>query len=140
MVSSVEFAAHLCRWQDNESTAVKSHLFVYGSLVGADTLNSVLGRRFEGERLPTVLRGYQPATVPDWDYPVLVEQADASTQGVLLMDVDDEDLERLDAYEEVEQGAYRRATVEVEVCSPGSSAPPIAAWVYLIGPTLARRL
>ncbi len=114
------------------------HLFVYGSLVDPRRLDEVLGYRFEGERVRARLSGYQRMVVSAFDYPFLVERPDSTVDGVLILDLNAQQLETLDRYEEVESGLYSRASVDVEACGCGPSPMFMAAQTYVAGPVLQR--
>lgn len=114
-----------------------SHLFVYGSLLRPGTLDAVLGHRHRGERLRATLRGYARATPPGWAYPVIVAHATNATRGVVLLDISEADLVRLDQYEDVADGLYERVRVQVEAEGCGPAPTVYAAWTY-VGGTAAR--
>lgn len=97
------------------------------------TLDAVLRHRHPGELLRATLRGYARATPSGWAYPVIVAAAAAATDGVLLLDLTDADLARLDEYEDVADGLYERVLVQVEAKGCGSGSTIYAAWTYVGG-------
>jgi gamma-glutamylcyclotransferase (GGCT)/AIG2-like uncharacterized protein YtfP len=83
-------------------------LFVYGTLLEADRLEAVTGRRFQSA--PAVLDAHARVMSPA-GYPYAVPRAGARIEGMLLFDVDARSLGRLDAYES-EGVLYFRRPVE----------------------------
>ena len=81
-------------------------VFAYGTLVLPEIRNRVLGH--PAETTDAVLRGY--SKVCGWDYLTLVP-SDSSVSGVLF-EADDEDVERMDAWEDVP--VYELVPVSVE--------------------------
>jgi gamma-glutamylcyclotransferase (GGCT)/AIG2-like uncharacterized protein YtfP len=120
--------------------ALGGHLFVYGSLMDREVLEGVIGHAHRGQRLRARLNGYEKVAVAGWDYPALVPRAEAHTEGVLITDLSEPDLQRLDRYEEVTEGVYRRAAVTAEVWQPGPTRTRVAAQTYVAGPVLLNRL
>lgn len=88
---------------------LKTKLFVYGTLVHARTLAAVLGRK---SNLPE----YTPARLNDYRKVGLNIKEDVGdwVQGYVF-EVDDADLARLDKYECVDDGMYRKIKVDVLV-------------------------
>lgn len=85
-------------------------LFVYGTLMDETRVRAVVGRGLP--RRPAVLDGYERLE-PAGSYPYVLPRDGATVTGVLLDDVDDAALARLDAYED-EGGLYlRREAVAV---------------------------
>mgnify|MGYP000892159246 CR=1 FL=1 len=105
-------------------------LFIYGSLRDPGVRALVLGRRTDLTTQPAVLRGHVRTTVPDFDYPfVAPADPDDRVDGELLLGLGDADYGLLDEYEDVADGLYVRAEIQVE--TPTGSE---TAWVYLRGP------
>jgi len=102
------------------------HLFTYGTL----------RRGQEGARLLDGCVRIGPATVTgtlydiDGEYPALVLAGAGRVEGEIWR-CPPEVLARLDEYEAVGQGLFRRVATE---------AGGLACWVYVAGPKLARRL
>lgn len=84
-------------------------LFVYGTLRDAELVLRLTGRRFATR--PAVLEGYEKFD-PRGGYPWIAPRPGAQVEGIVLCDVDDASLARLDAYEE-EGRLYRREEVVV---------------------------
>lgn len=118
------------------SRPIARRLFVYGSLTDPRRLDEVLGRRHRGERFAARLAGFE-RIVDRYAYPYLVARPGAQVDGVLLLDLTSADLARLDRYEEVADGIYRRELVEVEAFGCGSRPARVRAYVYVAGPRLA---
>jgi gamma-glutamylcyclotransferase (GGCT)/AIG2-like uncharacterized protein YtfP len=113
-----------------------AHLFVYGTLVEPRRLAEVLGHRPQGQVLGACLRGFRRVTTPTYEFPFVVPDPTASVDGVLVMDLDAEDLRRLDQYEDVADGLYRRVGVDVEVWGGGPTPATVRADTYAAGPGL----
>ncbi len=117
-----------------------THLFVYGSLTRPGALDDAIGRRHPGERLRARLPGFEWLQPASREYPCVVARPGAATEGILVMDLSDDDLHRVDEYEEVETGEYRRELVEVEAAGCGPAMGRVTAWCYVAGPRLLERL
>ena len=79
-------------------------LFVYGTLMDEPRAQAVVGRPLP--RRPAELRGYERIE-PAGSYPYVVPHEGGTVSGILLDQVDDTALARLDAYED-EGGLYLR--------------------------------
>ena len=112
------------------------HLFVYGTLIDPRRLREVLGHAPRGEVLRARLRGYRRVTTPAYEYPFVVEDPDATVDGLVVMDLAPPELESLDAYEDVAEGVYRRVPVEVEALGCGPRTAHLRAETYAAGPAL----
>lgn len=98
-------------------------LFCYGSLEFPEVMREVTGRSFVSE--PATLDGHARYRVRDADYPGLVAEAGARTEGTLYRALDAAALAALDRFE----GAlYERRTLGVRR-RDGSTA---AAQVYVV--------
>jgi len=98
-------------------------LFCYGSLEFAEVMRAVTGRDFAGE--PATLDGFARYRVRGADYPGLVPEPGARTEGTLFAGLDAEALATLDRFE----GAlYERGTSDVRKRDGGSAA----AQVYVV--------
>lgn len=82
----------------------KIKFFVYGTLLDPKIKERVLGYSPEGK--PAVLRGYRKRGLD------IVESEDDEVSGEII-EVVEEDLAKLDEYEEVEKGLYRRIKVNI---------------------------
>ena len=123
----------------SESTLARgsgAHVFVYGSLLDPRRLADVLGRTPTGERLRATLRAYARRSANGYAYPFIVAAPDAQVDGVVIMGLSPHDLERLDAYEEVDTGMYTRTEVEVEAWGCGPRGTRLNAYTYVAGPRL----
>lgn len=96
------------------------NLFAYGTLMWTDVLESVIGRRLQGE--PAVLSGYCRLCVKGECYPVAVPCENNSVEGLLYRGITENDIVFLDAFE---GGQYDRA--EEWVCGA-------LALVYVLSP------
>jgi gamma-glutamylcyclotransferase (GGCT)/AIG2-like uncharacterized protein YtfP len=107
---------------------------VYGSLMNPEVLDRVLGHPHQGERLCARLRGHARVTFPGWNYPLLVANSDSVTNGVLILGLSEQDLQALDVYEVVGDGAYRRVAVTVEAWGRVPGSTRFETETYLAGP------
>jgi len=107
------------------------HVFTYGSLMVASVMEAVTGNRFAS--INALLRGYARYGLEGATYPGLIPQENATTDGVLYLDVDPSSLARLDAFE----GAfYDRVRVSVET----AEGERMEAEVYVVAPHHRHRL
>lgn len=109
------------------------HLFVYGLLTFPDIVQAVTGKQYQTQ--PALLREHRRYGLSQSPLsaavPILIEEAAAITEGVLLLDLSAEDFAKLDQFEEIDSGHYLRKTVRVE-----SDGQWYSADVYLAGPML----
>src|SRR5215207_10803907 len=115
-----------------------SNLFVYGSLADPRCLHDVLGRQYMQERLRARLDGFRRVSSSAYPYPFIVAAPAETVDGILVMDLTQEDLEVLDDYEEVGTGTYRRIEVEVDAWGCGPRTMRIPAHTYVAGADLQR--
>lgn len=106
-------------------------LFAYGTLELAQVWAAVAGCACPAE--PARLAGYARYHVRGADYPGVVSQAGAATEGTLYRGVDAAVLARIDAYE---GRLYRRERLCVSPASGG--VEPV--WVYVVRPEARDRL
>jgi len=85
-------------------------LFVYGTLMEDGRVQAVVGHRLP--RRPAVLQGFERVE-PAGSYPYVVPRDGATVDGILLDEVDDTALARLDAYEDEGGLSIRREVVAV---------------------------
>ncbi len=85
-------------------------LFCYGSLEFPEVMRSVTGHTFAAK--PARLRDFARYRVRDGEYPGLVPEPGACTDGTLYREVDAASREALDRFE---GGLYERQTLEVEL-------------------------
>lgn len=108
------------------------HLFVYGTLRAGSNASALLG---DAEWLGAAQVGGVLYNIDD-EFPALVLYGNTPIAGEVWRCASDL-LPRLDAYEGVDKGLFRRIGVEVE--QPGR-AGKIACWTYVAGPALSRKL
>jgi len=106
---------------ESDTTHELLPLFVYGSLVDPVHRAEILGHAAEG--IPATLRGYARGRSQYW---YIYRCAGAQTDGLVLAELDAEDLATLDYYEDVPT-LYTREQIEVA----DAEAAPIRCWVYL---------
>lgn len=106
---------------------MKLHVFTYGSLMFAPVWQRVVQGRYHC--IKATLFGYQRFAVSGEAYPgILVHSggaADAQVAGLVYLDVDADDLLRLDRFEGED---YRRCTVGVHT---DAAAPALPAQTYV---------
>lgn len=110
-------------------------VFVPGELLTREFLENLLERDVRIE--PAHLAGYEAVELPESGWVLLVEAAASSVDGNLLVGAGVEDIRRIDAYQGVGEGLYRRDRVTVDV--PGA-AEPVAAYAYLPTERTLRRI
>lgn len=98
--------------------------FFFGTLCHAPLLAEVLGRKADSQ--PAKLSGFAGYWAEGRAFPLLVAEAGAVTEGVLVSGLTVRDIERLDFY----QGGFARATQEVRVTA-GKSV--VTARAYFAG-------
>lgn len=99
-------------------------LFAYGTLMDEALVRELLGRVPRSQ--PAVLRGFRTDRHPTAPHDTAELDPKASIPGKMYDGVSADELERIDAYEEVPQGRYRRIVVTVEI-----GAWRADAWVYV---------
>ena len=87
-------------------------VFTYGSLMFPDVWDRVVDGRYRSTTAR--LANHQRLAVRDETYPGLVERRGASVDGVVYLEVDALDVERLDAFEGDD---YRRVVVAVDTAA-----------------------
>ena len=102
-----------------------ARLFSYGTLMLAEVMEIVAGRRFAAR--PATLAGYRRRLLHGRVYPGLLPAAGESVEGVLWEGLDPPALARIDRFEDT---PYERVELRV-TAAPGESC---AAFVYLLRP------
>lgn len=97
-------------------------LFFFGTLRHQPLLDIVLGRKIAPK--PATLPGYRVVWARGESFPMLVEDAGATAQGVLARGLTDRDIDRLTFYE----GAFCYDLVEITVAGADG---PVAARVFM---------
>jgi gamma-glutamylcyclotransferase (GGCT)/AIG2-like uncharacterized protein YtfP len=115
------------------------HVFVYGTLVDRRVLEEVIGHPHTGEVLRARLSGFRRVVSDAFEYSFLIEDAGGSVDGLLIMDLSGADIDVLDRYEDVADGLYRRADVQVEAFGCGPRSCIMQAGTYMAGEALLRR-
>ena len=100
-----------------------SSLFAYGTLQVPAVFEAVTGRSITP--VPATLAGYARYRLSGLTYPGLIEADGATTRGMLYCGLGQEEMDRLDAFED---SFYQRITRPVTT-GPNSSVP---AEIYLI--------
>lgn len=105
-------------------------LFVYGELCRAEVLLDVLGRI--PPAVPALLLDHRRRRNPDTGYYEAYPSVDGYVAGLLLQEITDGELTRLDDFEHVDDGLYRRAAGCVRIMGEGHRE--LDAWVYREAP------
>lgn len=106
--------------------AARLPLFAYGTLTDEALVAGLLERPVEAEAAR--LLDFELVELEGFGYPTVFAAEGEEVEGKLYRGLTAEDLRRLDAYEGVGEGLYRRATVRV---SAGDREPEEAC-VYLV--------
>lgn len=102
------------------------HVFVYGSLMYLPVWQQVVARQYNAQ--PALLADYQRYCVPGETYPGLKCEAGQSVKGLVWLDVQADDLARLDRFEGAE---YERVDVMVALPNHSQGAGLMEAQTYL---------
>jgi gamma-glutamylcyclotransferase (GGCT)/AIG2-like uncharacterized protein YtfP len=86
------------------------NIFVYGTLLSTEIVKKLTGKMFKIQA--AVLPGYKVYRVEEYDYPAIIQYDGSETNGLIILNVDDSDLEVLSFYEGDE---YEKKEVEVTV-------------------------
>jgi gamma-glutamylcyclotransferase (GGCT)/AIG2-like uncharacterized protein YtfP len=105
------------------------NLFVYGSLMDRGVLEDVLGRPYEGIFEDATIRDH---TRLDLGCYMLFKEKGCSCNGKLISGLHPLDFVRLDRFEGVRAGLYRRKTTTVDVFR-GNKVIKVEADVYYNG-------
>ena len=88
------------------------NLFTYGSLMYPEVWSRVMNRLHRQQR--AIVRGYSRRRLPDEVYPAMIAaECDSTVEGVLYAEVTEEEIARLDRFEN-EGVDYERITVRAE--------------------------
>ena len=107
------------------SPAAPSRLFAYGTLMMPDVLRALCGAGHAMQ--PATLSDYARFRVRSHVFPGIVPRAGASTEGVIIEDIDAALWRRLDAFE---SDLYERVAVDVK-CADRTI---VAACAYVVAP------
>ncbi len=104
---------------------MRQHVFTYGSLMFPEVWTRLVPR--PRASVAAVLDGYVREGVRGQSYPGIREQAGAHTAGRLYLDIDAQELARLDAFEGSE---YQRESVTVRLDNRDGRTITLPAQVY----------
>ena len=108
-----------------------TNVFAYGTLQFPQVVHAVTGRHFD--TCPGRLEGYARYRLTTVDYPGVIPESGAITEGAILLDVDSHSLRRINDYE----GRLYRF-IELPVVLPNGCV--IDAGVYVIAHRYRRRI
>lgn len=69
-------------------------LFVYGTLLFPEILKNLTGKSFRS--IPATLYKYKHCKVTETDYPAIIKNENAKTEGMLLFDVDEKSMKKIE--------------------------------------------
>ncbi|HEY1058516.1 MAG TPA: gamma-glutamylcyclotransferase family protein [Limnobacter sp.] len=92
------------------------HVFVYGSLMYLPVWQQVVQGQYAQQ--PAMAHGFARYAVPGEQYPAMVVQAAGQVRGLVWLNVDHGDIQRLDAFEGEE---YERRTIWVNMSGSDQS-------------------
>jgi len=109
------------------------NLFVYGELCRAETIVGLLGRM--PICVPALLQNHRREINPATGYYQAHPAVGQQVVGLLFLEIAADEIERLDEFEEVAIGLYRRA--ECQVQSLGEARCQVTAHAYLAGQVIS---
>lgn len=99
------------------------NLFVYGTLMNLDLASTVVGRKIT-ESTSAKLEGFRKDT---WGpYFIIVPDLDSNVEGIIIPDIDDDDLTFLDDYEGIPDTPY----VRIMATAQTDDGAYVSCWVY----------
>lgn len=112
-------------------------LFVYGTLLDETFAGRLLEKPVAG--VPARLLDFEILRLERLDYPAVLEAPGEVVAGRVYRDLSPEDYDRLDAYEGVVEGLYRRIEAMIVAGGEGEKGPPEPAFVYMATEKTLRR-
>ena len=88
-------------------------LFAYGTLLDETLVRDLLGRVPRSQ--PAVLKGFRKGRHPTAPHETAEPDPSSTIPGRMYEDVSADEFDRIDVYEEVPEGLYRRIVVTVEI-------------------------
>jgi gamma-glutamylcyclotransferase (GGCT)/AIG2-like uncharacterized protein YtfP len=95
-----------------EDKSQNFNVFAYGSLKKKKFVEGCLGKSIK--RIPAKLDGYKMLKLPDMKYPVAIKEPSSSIRGILLVNLNSEDLKSIEEWEETPEDIYKEIKVIVE--------------------------
>ncbi|MEM7454505.1 MAG: gamma-glutamylcyclotransferase family protein [Planctomycetota bacterium] len=112
------------------------NLFAYGTLMFPEVAVAVSGISSPGEEFTlSGYRRYEARIRTSANFPAIIEDAGASVDGLLFRNLSNDQIRRLDWFEEVANGLYQRRAQSVRV-----REEKLSVWFYVCGPALKRIL
>jgi gamma-glutamylcyclotransferase (GGCT)/AIG2-like uncharacterized protein YtfP len=112
-------------------------LFSYATLAEAATLDRLLGPRGARTLTTAELPDHEKIWVSGFGYPFVVPRPGSRVMGRLIEGLTASDYDKLDEYEGLAEGDYRRLAVRVRPHAVGRHEP-VDAYVYTLGPRWER--
>lgn len=112
-------------------------LFTYGTLLDETFTRRLLERAVESEAAR--LLDSELLQLEGLDYPTVFDAPGEAVEGRIYRDIAPRDWERLDAYEGVGEGLYRRIEARVVAGGAGKKGPSEPAFVYVVTEETLRR-
>lgn len=112
-------------------------LFAYGTLADTAFTTRLLERKPDHE--PARLLDFERLRLDGLDYPTVFEVAGETVEGLAYRRLVPEDIERIDAYEGVAEGLYKRIVGRIVADQEGVKQAPEPAWVYVVTERTLRR-
>lgn len=108
-----------------------ANIFLYGTLCDLELLQICLGRSLdEIDKQPARLDNYSVFWVKDRNFPVIKFVEGASAQGLVLIDLSNDDLNRLDFYEGSFNYELRKVSIHIENKQLSDHTDMVEAQVY----------
>ena len=108
-----------------------ANIFLYGTLCDLELLQICLGRSLdEIDKQPARLDNYSVFWVKDRNFPVIKFVEGASAQGIVLFDLSNDDLNRLDFYEGSFNYELRKVSIYIENKQLSDNTNIVEAQVY----------
>ncbi|WP_334119938.1 gamma-glutamylcyclotransferase family protein [Limnobacter sp.] len=112
----------------------RRHVFVYGSLMYLPVWAQVVKGVYPCQN--AIAKGFQRLAVPGETYPAMVESQGTQVQGLLWLDVLQDDMKRLDEFEGPE---YARREISVTLNTSGETMQ-VDTYIWLNPAALTREL
>ena len=96
-----------------EDKSQNFNVFAYDSLKNQQFVERLIGKSIK--MIPAKLEGYKTLKLLDRKYPVAIKEPNSSIPGTLLVNLNSEDLKKIEEWEETPEGIYKEIKVKVIV-------------------------